>query len=108
MTGIVKVPNNCTGITLGDGAHVPDANFNLTDASDADFTILVDPVRQPHLIVAAANGNITISLPPNVTSITIGGNVLVPDGSQWNTVTSNAIDMTLFLEQGFKIVDSVS
>lgn len=108
MSGVVKLPNNCSAITLGDGAHAVDGNNNVTDASDADFTVLVDPTHKPYLVVAALNGQTTISLPPNVTSITINGNVYAPDGSQQNVVTGPDADMTLFLEQGFEIVDSLS
>lgn len=108
MTGVVKLPSNCTAITLGDGAHAVDGSNNITDASDADFTILVDPVRAPHLIVAAMNGATTISMPSNVTSITINSVVYNPDGTQYNTITGPDADMTLFLEQGFELVDSLS
>lgn len=108
MSGVVKIPNNCTAITLGDGSHSPDGNGNVTDASDTDFTVLCDPTHKPYLVVAAQNGQTTISLPPNVTSITINSNVYTPDGSLQNVITGPDADMTLFIEQGFEIVDSLS
>lgn len=108
MSGVAKLPNNCSAITLGDGVHSADGSSNITDASDADFTVLCDPTHKPRLITAAMNGQTTIGLPPNVTSITINSVVYTPDGSLYNVITGPDADMTLFLEQGFEIVDSLT
>lgn len=102
---IVKIPSNCSSITLPDGAHAPDGNGNITDASDADATTLVDSFNAPH-VISSAGGVLTISLPKNVSAITINGTPYVPDGSQYNTISGSDADLTLFIEQGFELVSS--
>lgn len=111
MSGIVKVPNIINAITLGDGSHTPDANFNLTDTTDTDITTLVNPVNQPHIVSTdlTNSGALTISMPGNVTSIEIGTATFTPDGSQYNVITGvPAINGTLVVQQGFKIVDETT
>lgn len=107
MSGIVTVPSNVSAITLGDGAHSP-SNNQLTDSSDADITTLVESFNQPHIVVAALNGQVTISMPKNVTSITINSIVYTPDGSQYNTITGPDADFTPVVEQGFTLVDELT
>lgn len=105
---VVQVPSNCSSITLTDGVHTPSNNL-VTDASDADATILTDSFNAPHIISTnVANGQTTISMPPNVSAITINGNALTPDGTQYNVITGADADMTLVIEQGFILVDSAA
>jgi hypothetical protein len=110
MSATVACPPNVSAITLGDGAHSPVGSPRplLTDASDADTNILVYEYTQPDIVSTLPNGNIKISLPPNITSITVNGNVLIPDGTPLNTITGNAADLTIVQQTGFTIISELS
>lgn len=110
MSSIVACPTNVSAITLGDGSHSPVGSpFPLlSDASDADTTTLLYPYTQPHIVSSLPNGSTTISMPPNVTAITINGTPYVPDGSAQNTVTGPDADMTLVVEEGFHLIDELT
>lgn len=111
MAAIVQVPINVSAITLGDGAHSPAVNGTnqnvLTDTSDADSSIILLPYNQPE-VVSTQGTNLQISMPPNVTSITVNGNVLTPDGTRLNTITGNMTDLTIVIEQGFREYDELT
>lgn len=110
MSGVVNCPTLVTAITLGDGAHSPTGSPfpQLTDGTDDDVSVLVSPYNAPHVIVSNINGTTTISMPPNVTSITINSNVYTPDGTQYNIIAGPDADMTNVIEQGFQLVDELS
>jgi len=76
----VKQPSNVGSITVAGTALTP-AGGKVTPASDAHSTILAHHTTRPRFKQAAANGDITISLPSIVTSITLGGTVYTPNGS---------------------------
>lgn len=106
---VVNCPTGVSSITLPDGAHVPDANGNITDASNSDATILTYPPNDPKPVSTnLGNGQLTISLPPNISAITVNGVAKVPDGTQLNTITGPAADMTPLVNQAFDIVSSAA
>jgi hypothetical protein len=76
----VKLPSNVTSITVGGSALTPVSN-KVAPANDAHATILVHHTTRPKFKQAAANGDITITFPSIVTSVTIGGTVYTPNGS---------------------------
>lgn len=105
---VIQVPVNCSSITLSDGVHVPSAGL-VTDASDADATILVDSFNAPRIISSVVStGVTTISMPSNVSAITINSVAYTPDGTQYNVIAGPDADMTLVVEQGFVLVDSAA
>lgn len=106
MSATVGMPINVSAITLGDGAHSPVGSPYplMNDSNDTDVNTLIYPYTQPKVISSAANGNLKISMPANVSSITINGVVYTPDGSQYNTITGPAADFTIVVTQGFFLV----
>ena len=106
---VVQVPPNISSITLDDGAHVP-VNNQIVDASDASATTLCTPPNACKVIVPAQLGSTTtvVSLPANVSSITVSGTAYTPDGSQYNVISVPEVDATILCQFGFQLVSSAA
>lgn len=90
----LQVPGNVTSITVNAVAKVPDADSEIT-VTAAEMAVLAPIQFQEMFRIAAANGNVTLQLPPIVTAITIGGVGYVGDGS--NQITVPAAAASLFM-----------
>lgn len=77
----VKLPVNCTSMTVSGNVHTPDSTGRVTPVTDDLGTILAHHTTKPSLRTTAANGDITIKFPSIVSSITIGGTIYTPNGS---------------------------
>ena len=106
---VIQTPSNVSSITLGDGVHTPVNNL-ITDASDSDATLVTAATAYPRVVsVNVTTGQTNITLPSNVSSITVSGTVYTPDGSQWNIISLlSDSDATTICQQGFKLVASAA
>jgi hypothetical protein len=92
----VKLPANVGSITVAGSALTP-TNGRVAPASDINSTILTHHTTRPSLVRTAANGDTVLKFPSIVTSVTIGGNVYTPNGS--NEITVPAAAATAYLEE---------
>lgn len=103
----LKVPSNVSSVTISSTPYTPDANGIVTGPSDTDATIATDPYTRPSFVVSnPANGQCTIKMPLNISSITISSVVYNVDGNNYINAVPD-VDATLLLElyDGFILVD---
>ena len=105
----LKFPTNVTSVTFAvSGAKVPDGSGHVTGLTPAEVTSIVNK-GGARAIGTAINGDITISLPVNITAITINGVAYNVNGAAtpWGKVLNAAVPApaaSSFLYQNITLV----
>lgn len=104
---LIRVATVVSSITFATTGVVAITNGVSTAITAAEVTGCVQGFQlggQPKVVTSAAvTGNMTIKMPPNITSITINGNVYAVDGSG-NITNVLPADGTPLVAQGFQLV----
>lgn len=92
----VKVPANVSSLTVSGTVHTPSAG-SITPANDTLSTVLSQWTTRPKIRNSLANGDVVITLPSVISSITIAGTVYTPNAA--GDITVPAAPATAFMHE---------